>query len=94
MHDNIYEDLIRKKLLNPRQHGSRSREGSEEALTIMIKYWKEVVTKAVDEFDEFISGCNVLFFDLAKAFDRVWKKGYYINLEERSAWSYIQWKSK
>ena len=49
--DVIYEDLIKRKFLNPRQHGFRAGEGSEEAITVMIKYWKEVTSKAIDELE-------------------------------------------
>ena len=55
----------------------------------MIKFWKEVVTKAVDKFGELISGCHTLFFDLSKAFDRVWREGILFKLRKAGVHGHV-----
>ena len=49
---------------------------------ITYKLWEEIVKNFDDEKGQKISGINVLFFDLSKAFDRCWKEGILFKLRE------------
>ena len=59
MFNTIYEDLNERNWFYSRQHGFRKFEGSEEALILLIKIWKEIINNGIDENGKNIK-CTIL----------------------------------
>ena len=75
----IYNVLHTNNILNPHQSGFRSNDSTVNQLLYILNDFY----RAIDQGKEI----RVVFFDISKAFDKVWHKGLLFKKKNTNPWS-------